>query len=287
MSHVLEWPSPPMTALQVSVEREAHAAALRRLTDAGIPFTVGGYYALRYYTDVFRSTKDLDIFVVPGQVPAALGVLREEGFKTKVLASHWLAKAQWQGWWVDVVFGFGNWLASVDDLWVERAPEAELFGVRVRMAPIEEMIWIKAFVFHRERYHGNDVMHLMWAGGPNMDWKHLVNRFNEHWEVLAALVVLFRYVYPSDSDRIPRWVQTHLMERLRERWKSPPVRERVCRGVVLDRYQYLHDVLVHGFHDAREELARNLGFPPQMVEKDRREALHMLRAGRVRPSPGH
>ena len=245
-----------------ATERETYAAVLRRLVAADLPFAVGGYFALRHYTGVARATKDLDLFLLPGHVPAARGLLRGLGFRTRLRARHWLAKAERQGRTVDLVFGLGSWLA-----------------------PIEELIWANAFVAHRERYDGEDVLRLIRAGGPAINWGHLVKRFAEHWEVLAALVVLFRHVYPADADRIPPGVQADLLARLRGRWREAPAARPVCRGALLDRYQYLHDVLVEGLQDPREELAEARGFPRRLVEQDRRAALRLLRAGQVRPVP--
>jgi hypothetical protein len=228
---------------------------------------------------------EVDITPPPG-IPKA-GYSRNahtgSGFRTRLRARHWLAKAERQGRTVDLVFGLGSWLAPIDRPWLTRGPLSRLFGVPVRLAPIEELIWANAFVAHRERYDGAEVLRLVWAGGPAIDWGHLVNRFADHWEVLAALVVLFRHVYPADADRIPPGVQADLLARLRGRWREAPAPRPTCRGPLLDRYQYLHDVLVDGLDDPREELAEARGFPRRLVEQDRRAALRLLRAGRVRP----
>jgi hypothetical protein len=54
-------PTPP------SVEAEAfYAAALRELEKFGVPFLLGGTYAVSAYTGITRATKDLDIFCKPG-----------------------------------------------------------------------------------------------------------------------------------------------------------------------------------------------------------------------------
>ena len=42
--------------------------ALKKLTDTGIPFLVGGAFAFSHYSHVPRETKDIDVFVKPGMV---------------------------------------------------------------------------------------------------------------------------------------------------------------------------------------------------------------------------
>jgi hypothetical protein len=73
-------------------------------------------------------------------------------------------------------------------------------------------------------------------------------RFGYHWPVLYAHLVLFRYVYPDQRDRVPPWVVEELMRRSAE--PQADVRP-VCRGTLLSREQYLHDLAEFGYEDAR------------------------------------
>ncbi len=41
-----------------------YRSVMSRLADAGVPFLVGGAYALAYYTTLQRNTKDFDLFVL-------------------------------------------------------------------------------------------------------------------------------------------------------------------------------------------------------------------------------
>ena len=49
------------------------------LNGAGIRYVVSGLYALYEYTGIYRETKDLDLFVEPGDLVDAAGVLKEAG----------------------------------------------------------------------------------------------------------------------------------------------------------------------------------------------------------------
>ena len=83
-----------------------------------------------------------------------------------------------------------------------------------------------------------------------IDWEHLVSRFGEDWRVLLSHLVLFGYIFPSEKHHIPSAVMSRLVDEL-HRDEAPQV-ERLCRGTLLSRAQYLADV-AGAFRDARLE----------------------------------
>jgi hypothetical protein len=230
---------------------QVYRGALDVLTDAGVPFLVGGAYSLAQHAGIVRHTKDFDLFVRPADGRRVLALLGESGFRTELTFPHWLGKAFRGEYFVDVIFSSGNGLATVDDEWFEHAVPAEILGMTLRLCPAEEMIWSKAFVQERERYDGADVAHLLRATGPKLDWRRLLRRFGPHWRVLLGHLVLFGYVYPSERTAIPTWVLEELWQRLR-RESAVPGGERVCQGTLLSREQYLPDIEQWGYVDARE-----------------------------------
>jgi hypothetical protein len=241
-----------------SEEPPSYARAVRVLADGGFPFLLGGGVTLTAYCGIRRSTKDLDVFVLPEDVPRALGVLSGAGFRCEIPFPHWLAKAHdSEGNFIDVIFNSGNGASPVDREWIAHATRARVFGVDVALCPVEETIWSKAFVMERERFDGADVAHLLLARGHAVDWERLLRRFAEHGRVLLAHLVLFGYVYPDEADRVPRWVLETLLDRLRAESLTSrgegelrDTREPVCRGTLLSREQYLPD-LERGRRDAR------------------------------------
>jgi hypothetical protein len=99
------------------------SVALAALNQAGIRYVVTGAYAIYEYTGIYRETKDLDLFVEPEHLVAAMKVpSRSEGFKTRLEQAHWLAKAKIGEHFVDMIFGMGNGLALVDSDWFELQP---------------------------------------------------------------------------------------------------------------------------------------------------------------------
>jgi hypothetical protein len=225
--------------------------ALTRLSEADIPYLIGGAFAFAEYAKIARDTKDLDVFLRRGDCRRALALLDQAGYRTELPFPHWLGKVHGNGHWMDVIFSSGNGIAAVDDLWFDHAAETDIFGLRVRLCPAEEMIWSKAFVQERERFDGADVLHLIRALGRSLDWRRLVMRFADHWRVLFGHVVLFGYVYPDHRDDIPQWVVEELAGRLAADCQEAA--NRLCYGTLLSREQYLIDVGQRGYRDPRIE----------------------------------
>jgi hypothetical protein len=187
-----------------------------------------------------------------------MDVLSAAGYHTELSFPHWLGKATCEYGYVDVIFSSGNGVSTVDDAWFEYAAQGEVFGVPVKLCPVEEMIWSKALIMERERFDGADIMHLLLNCAQKMDWKRLVNRFGAHWRILFSHLCVFGFVYPSERGRIPSWVMDGLMKRLDRETRTPAPTGRVCQGTLISRQQYLIDVQVWGFADARETTASTM-----------------------------
>jgi hypothetical protein len=225
--------------------------AVQALREAGVPFLVGGAYATERYTGIARHTKDIDIFVRPADVRRTLDALAAAGYRTELTFPHWLGKAFHDDTFVDVIFNSANGLAAVDDEWFERAPDAVVLGEPVKLVPVEEALRTKAFVMERERFDGADVAHLLRGCPDCIDWPHLIRRFGPNWRVLLGHLVFFGFIYPSERQKVPAWVLTELTSRLRDEVAQPAPTERVCRGTLFSREQYLVDLNRWGYEDAR------------------------------------
>jgi hypothetical protein len=77
---------------------------LHVLSDARVPFLVGGSHAILHYTGIIRETKDFDLFVRRADVEKALESLALAGYWTQITFPHWLAKAKQGTDHVDLVF---------------------------------------------------------------------------------------------------------------------------------------------------------------------------------------
>jgi len=252
-------PNKPNSRTPGEIDRDTAARYTRRfyrdvltsLERANVPVLVGGAFAFSHFTGIQRPTKDFDLFLRREHIDRALATLAEEGFHTELTFPHWLAKARSDEFLVDLIFGSGNGVAPVDDAWFENAVQAEAVGIPVWICPAEELLWSKAFVMERERYDGADVLHILHTRGQRLDWTRIVDRFGDYWRVLLFNLVLFGFVYPGEESPAPRWVMDTLLARLDKEIDSPPRDERMCRGTLISREQYLVDITEWGYSDAR------------------------------------
>ena len=237
----------------IRAARQFYRDVLVSLNEGAVPYLVGGAYAYARYTGIKRPTKDFDIFIRPEDLQRALEVLSGAGLTAEATFPHWLAKAGRGLHFVDIIFSSGNGVARVDDGWFEHGVPGEVFALPVLLCPPEEMLWSKAFVMERERYDGADVIHLLHARGPHLDWPRLVERFDRYWRVLFVNLVLYGFVYPGDPSPAPSWVMDDFMRRLAEDNAREPSRDRICQGTIISREQYLVDTLERGYQDGRQE----------------------------------
>ncbi|PYK10476.1 MAG: hypothetical protein DME65_09845 [Verrucomicrobia bacterium] len=245
-----------------------HYRSVVALQEADIPFLIGGAYGVEVYAGVSRQTKDFDVYVRPQHVDLALEALKHAGYKTKKTFPHWLAKAGRGRDYVDLIFRAGNGLCEVDDSWFERARTYEFLDLRVKLCAPEEMIWMKAYIMERERFDGADVAHILQSCGQKLDWPHLVRRFGPDWRVLLSHLVLFGYIYPGERNKVPAAIMDDLIRRLQSEKRSAAT-DRICRGTLLSRKQYLPDVQERGFRDARLQ---------QRVHMNAKDIAHWTRA---------
>lgn len=234
--------------------RGLYAYVLASLTEAEMPFLLGGGLSLSYYTGIEKPIKDLDIFVQPKDVEEVLGELRNAGLRTEITSPHWLAKAHYEKWTVDIIYNSGNGAGAVDEGWFENARRSIALGVPVLMVPAEEMIWQKALISERERFDGADVAHLLLSCADTLDWDRLIRRFDTNWRVLLSHIILFGFIYPSERDRIPEVIIATLLDRLCcETFTKQHPSQKICQGTLLSRQQYLVDINQWGYRDGRLE----------------------------------
>jgi hypothetical protein len=227
-----------------------YKVVLHVLTKAKIPFLIGGTYALPFYFEIDRTTKDLDIFCKAGDYPKILNTLKDNGFKhVEIPDDRWLAKV-WSNddkYMVDFIFGIvaGSW--PIQDDTFKNAPRREIFEYKVKITPPEELLVSKMFMMNRRHYSGADVAHLILHCGRKLNWKLILQKVDAHWEVLFSHILLFRFIYPSEREVIPAWLLTELLSRFEHQLKLPTPMDKVTRGMILSTEDFKIDVEKWGF----------------------------------------
>lgn len=223
--------------------------ALRLLKESGIPFLLSGTYAVAAYTGIRRPTKDLDVFCKPGDYPRILAWFKERGYGIEVEDERWIGKV-WKDekHFFDVIFGMSNGTISVTDDWF--GPDTiDVYGHTVAITPPTALILSKVFIQDRYRYDGADVNHVILKQSDAIDWRRLLDQMELYWEVLLAHLINYRFAYPTERGRVPRWLMEELLGRMRAQLDLPAPRIAVCRGRLFSPRDYVADIAEFGFAD--------------------------------------
>ena len=129
----------------------------------------------------------------------------------------------------------------VEDSWIERAIPAVVHGVQTRVLGAEELLASKLFVTRRERFDGADIAHVIYGTRGELDWQRVLSLVGEHWEILFWALVLFRYVYPAQTDYVPKDIWSELIRRFQKAVSHPDPAAKF-RGSLIDNKMFAVDV---------------------------------------------
>jgi hypothetical protein len=227
------------------------------LEEKKIPLAVSGTYALQMHTGICRATKDLDIFLRAEEASIALACLVKRGYECEVRDPVWLAKVFRDRYFVDLITGMSNAVITVDASWIKHSHPASVLGVDTRLLAPEEILVSKLFVTRRERFDGADIAHIIYATRGKLDWNRILQHVGEHWEILLWALLLFRYVYPSQSNFVPVNLWQDLIARLSEAVSHPDPKQ-TFRGSLIDDRMFAIDLKEWGLDNVlqRKRAAR-------------------------------
>jgi len=238
-----------MTKKSVSPAHVFYADVLKILKDSKFTFMVAGGFAVNAYTGLRRPTKDIDIFVKAGDYPKILNKFTSLGYKTQVDDERWIAKIFKGKFYVDLIFASSNQVAPITDDWFNDCKTAKFFNHEVRIPSVTDLIWSKVFIQNRDRYDGADVAHLILIKHQDINWERLLHSLEQYWEVLLVHLLNFRFIYPSEREKIPSWLLRELLSRLQHQFELPTPKMKVCRGRMFSVVDYTVDVTELGFAD--------------------------------------
>jgi len=146
------------------------SAALR---EADIPFVLGGGIAV-WARGGPETEHDLDLFLKPADADRALQALADAGFRPEKPPEGWLYKA-WDGdVLVDLIFDPSG--VTIDDEFIERAPETEVHAVRMRVLRPEDVLVTKLLAMREHEVDYESVLEVARAVREQIDWDEVRKR---------------------------------------------------------------------------------------------------------------
>lgn len=174
----------------------------------GVPFALGGAFALATYTGQWRNTKDIDLYVEPSMKERTVQILLDEGGLTDLhirlpYDRMWIFRGEEDGTIVDVIWALANQVASVDREWLTKGPRINVRGHTIAVIPAEELMWAKLYVLQRERCDWPDVLNILYFTCDILDWNRFLTRFNDDVSLLGAALKVFEWLCPERAGHIP------------------------------------------------------------------------------------
>jgi hypothetical protein len=243
------------SAIEVPLPPEAsrlYREVLEAMNEHELPYAVAGAFALQKYTGISRVTKDLDLFMKPCDIPAALEYLRQLGFCCETPDPVWLSKARRGEYFVDLISGMSNAVIVVEDSWMQRTLPAMIAGVSSRIISVEDLLGSKLFVVRRERFDGADIAHIIYRSQGRLNWERVLELAGEHWEMVLWALVLFRYIYPGQTRYVPLPLWQNLLSRYMREIQHPNP-DASFRGSLVDDNMFSIDVKDWGLPDLEAE----------------------------------
>jgi hypothetical protein len=195
-------------------EWNLHRQIIDAANERELPFALGGGLAFSTYSERWRNTKDLDLFIRPRDREEFIEITREAGFADyfdqKEYDRSWIYRAVREDVVVDLIWTMPNHRMEVDDAWVHMGRRVDVRGICLRLLPVEELLCSKIYVLQRDRCDWPDLMNVLYAEGPAMDWGRLIDRLGPDMPLLSALVSVFGWLCPERARELPHWLWTRL-----------------------------------------------------------------------------
>jgi len=212
-------------------EWAVYRSALEAIRSAGVPFMLGGGFALAAFIGRWRDTKDIDLYIRPEDRHATVDALTKAGFSdyyTRLPYDRkWIYRSTKADVIVDIIWSMANQRAQVDELWFERARSLLLRNQSLRILPREEFIWCKLYIMQRDHCDWTDIFNLLYANNRDLDWDHLIWRLGQDLPLLKGLLSVYGWLCPQSVLELPQDLWTRLQMPAPSAEQEPPKYDRI------------------------------------------------------------
>jgi hypothetical protein len=208
----------------------------------GVGVAFGGAFAAAVYKGRWRDTKDMDLYVLPEDREEMIEVLTVCGMRDYYdllpYDRRWIYRGFMDGVIVDIIWAMANQRTTVDARWLTAGPQVHFGGELVRVVPPEELLWSKLYVMQRDRCDWPDILNLLHALGPALDWRHLMDRVGEDAPLLKGVLAVFQWLSPDRAVELPKWIWPAL-----ERASQRSMQGGCCHADLLDSRPWFRPML--------------------------------------------
>ena len=143
------------------------------LRDAEVPFALGGGLAV-WARGGAKTEHDVDFFVKQEDAERAQQALVDAGFEAERPPEGWLLKAYDEGVLVDLIFEPRG--GPIDDEWLERAEELDVYAVAMRVASLDDVLVTKLLALTEQNLDYASVLEIARAVREQVDWDEVRRR---------------------------------------------------------------------------------------------------------------
>jgi predicted nucleotidyltransferase len=169
------------------------------LRDAEVPFALGGGLAV-WARGGAKTEHDVDFFVKQEDAERAQQALVDAGFEAERPPEGWLLKAYDEGVLVDLIFEPRG--GPIDDEWLERAEELDVYAVAMRVASLDDVLVTKLLALTEQNLDYASVLEIARAVREQVDWDEVRRRCAESPYANAFLFLVEELgIAPTASTR--------------------------------------------------------------------------------------
>jgi hypothetical protein len=143
------------------------------LNEAGIPWVLGGGLAC-WARGGPETEHDIDILVRPEDAERAQQALADAGMRTERPPEGWLLKAYEGDILVDLIFDPQG--GPVGDALFDRAEDMEVYAMRMKVAPLEDVLTEKLLALSEQNPDYGSVLELARSLREQVDWNVVQER---------------------------------------------------------------------------------------------------------------